>query len=117
MTHDHESIQPVCQTYPLYDSRWEHDACGTGFLAQVSGEASHSLVQTALEALARLTHRGAQDADTKSYDGAGILTHIPRALLVEELGKQQITVEKPEDLAVGMIFLPPVAKSGLPSVV
>ena len=80
MTHNHENTKPAT-TYPLYESRWEHDACGMGFLANVSGEANHSIVQTALEALARLTHRGAQDADAETNDGAGILTQIPRALL------------------------------------
>ncbi len=90
--------------YPLYDARWEHDACGTGFVAQVSGEASHILVQTALEALAHLTHRGAQDAGTS--DGAGLLTQIPKTLLCEELQKQNITVSHADELAVGMIFLP-----------
>ncbi|HET7638655.1 MAG TPA: hypothetical protein VFK47_07935, partial [Ktedonobacteraceae bacterium] len=60
--------------YPLYDARWEHDACGTGFVAQISGEASHGLVETALEALAHLTHRGAQDADAETSDGAGLMT-------------------------------------------
>ncbi|GLV57281.1 hypothetical protein KDH_41170 [Dictyobacter sp. S3.2.2.5] len=107
MTHKHEAIESACQMYPLYDSRWEHDACGTGFLAHVSGEANHSLVQQALEALARLTHRGAQDADAEVYDGAGILTQIPRALLLEELEKQHVTVANPADLGVGMVFLPP----------
>ena len=63
--------------YPLYNGHWEHDACGTGFLAQISGEPSQALVRTALEALARLTHRGAQDADETS-DGTGLLTNIPR---------------------------------------
>ncbi len=92
--------------YPLYESRWEHDACGTGFLAQVSGEASHFLVRTALEALARLTHRGAQDADAETSDGAGILTQIPKTLFYEELQKRQLPLSDPEDLAVGMIFLP-----------
>ncbi len=106
MTHKHEATTPACTMYPLYDSRWEHDACGTGFLAQVSGEASHALVQTALAALARLTHRGAQDAEAEAYDGAGILTQIPRALLLEELEKQHISVANPAALAVGMVFLP-----------
>ncbi len=90
---------------PLYEARWEHDACGTGFLAQVSGEASHQLVQTALEALARLTHRGAQDADAETSDGAGILTQIPVALLQAELQEQSISLHS-DDLAVGMVFLP-----------
>ncbi len=106
MTHKHEATTPACTMYPLYDSRWEHDACGMGFLAQVSGEASHSLVQTALDALTRLTHRGAQDAEAEAYDGAGILTQIPRALLLEELERQEISVPDPATLAVGMVFLP-----------
>ena len=92
-------------SHPLYEDRWEHDACGTGFLAQVSGEPSHALVQTALEALARLVHRGAQDADAETSDGAGILTQIPQALLQAEL--QETTPSLlPDDLAVGMVFLP-----------
>jgi len=106
MTHKHEATTPACTMYPLYDSRWEHDACGTGFLAQVSGEASHVLVETALDALARLTHRGAQDVEAEAYDGAGILTQIPRALLLEELEKQHVSVANPAALAVGMVFLP-----------
>src|SRR2546423_5167288 len=92
--------------YPLYDPRWEHDACGTGFIAQVSGDASHYLVQTALQALTNLTHRGAQDADAETSDGAGLLTQIPRMLLREELLVQHVALANPDDLAVGMIFLP-----------
>src|SRR6266436_1598506 len=97
-------MQHRTSTYPLYNPRWEHDACGTGFLAQISGEASHQLVQTALEALTRLTHRGAQDADAETSDGAGLLTQIPGALLREEL--QARGIADPADLAVGMLFLP-----------
>ncbi len=93
-------------TYPLYDAHWEHDACGTGFVAQISGDASHELVQTALEALTRLTHRGAQDADAETSDGAGLLTQIPRAIFCEELQTRGISVRDPANLAVGMIFLP-----------
>ncbi len=100
----HSSI--IDSTYPLYEDRWEHDACGTGFLAQVSGEASHLLVHAALEALARLTHRGAQDADAETNDGAGILTQIPIVLFQEELQQRHIELSHPADLAVGMVFLP-----------
>src|SRR5260221_685620 len=102
-------MQHRTSTYPLYNPRWEHDACGTGFLAQISGEASHQLVQTALEALTRLTHRGAQDADAETSDGAGLLTQIPGALLREEL--QARGIADPADLAVGMLFLPSQARS------
>jgi glutamate synthase (NADPH/NADH) large chain/glutamate synthase (ferredoxin) len=104
----HDTSDPL---YPLYDARWEHDACGTGFLAQVSGEASHALVETALTALARLTHRGAQDADAETSDGAGILTQIPRVLFAEELQAQHIIITDPGDLAVGMLFLPSQERS------
>jgi glutamate synthase domain-containing protein 2/glutamate synthase domain-containing protein 1/glutamate synthase domain-containing protein 3 len=93
-------------SYPLYDPRWEHDACGTGFVAQVSGEASHHLIQVALQALINLTHRGAQDADAETSDGAGLLTQIPRELFCAELQGRDISPPDPDDLAVGMIFLP-----------
>src|SRR5690242_6148795 len=109
--HTHDISDPL---YPLYDARWEHDACGTGFLAQVSGEPIHELVQTALTALARLTHRGAQDADAETSDGAGILTQIPQVLFCEELQAQGIILTDPDDLAVGMLFLPSQERSPLP---
>jgi glutamate synthase domain-containing protein 2/glutamate synthase domain-containing protein 1/glutamate synthase domain-containing protein 3 len=96
-------IDPV---YPLYNAHWEHDACGTGFLAQISGEPSHQLVQTAIEALTRLTHRGAQDADAETSDGAGLLTQNPRGIFCAEIQEQGITIHDPEDIAVGMLFLP-----------
>ena len=92
--------------YPLYDARWEHDACGVGFVAQISGVASHSVIATALVALTHLTHRGAQDADAETGDGAGLLTQIPKTLFREELLARNITVSELDDLAVGMLFLP-----------
>ncbi|HEV7235453.1 MAG TPA: glutamate synthase subunit alpha, partial [Ktedonobacteraceae bacterium] len=92
--------------YPLYDARWEHDACGVGFVAQISGVASHSVIATALVALTHLTHRGAQDADAETGDGAGLLTQIPQTLFREELLARNITVAELDDLAVGMLFLP-----------
>ncbi|HEU5200067.1 MAG TPA: glutamate synthase subunit alpha, partial [Ktedonobacterales bacterium] len=101
--HVHRSTE---NPYPLYDPRWEHDACGIGFVAQIAGEASHTLIETALEALTRLTHRGAQDADAETSDGAGLLTQIPQALFAAELKQKGITLARPDDLAVGMIFLP-----------
>lgn len=103
--HKRNDFDPACTQYPLYDSRWEHDACGTGFLAHVSGTASHEIVQAALNALARLTHRGAQN-DTETNDGSGILTQIPRDLFYEELVKQNIALTDRDDLAVGVFFLP-----------
>jgi glutamate synthase domain-containing protein 2/glutamate synthase domain-containing protein 1/glutamate synthase domain-containing protein 3 len=107
----YESTTASNGAYPLYEARWEHDACGTGFLADVSGAASHLLIEQALTVLANLTHRGAQDADAETNDGAGLLTSIPRALLRAELQAQQIVLANPEDLAVGMLFLPSATSS------
>jgi len=98
-------------TYPLYDGNWEHDACGTGFLAQVSGKANHYIVQTALEALERLKHRGAQSGDAETFDGCGILTQIPKKLFLDEIELQQSKITDAADLAVGMIFLPSQERS------
>ena len=103
--------QDSVQHTPLYDARWEHDACGTGFLAHVKGEQSHAIVQTALDALARLTHRGAQDADAETNDGAGILTQLPRALFADELQRLNIALSDLAALAVGMIFFPSQERS------
>ncbi len=105
--HSRDSTSHVIDpAYPLYNAHYEHDACGTGFLAQISGQASHVVIQAALQALTNLTHRGAQDADAETSDGAGLLTQIPRTLLCEELQAQHIVLADPDDLAVGMIFLP-----------
>jgi glutamate synthase (NADPH/NADH) large chain/glutamate synthase (ferredoxin) len=84
----------------------EHDACGVGFVATTTGVPSHEIVQLALESLARLSHRGAIDADGKTGDGAGILTQIPRKLLAREVERLGGGSVDPNDLAVGMVFLP-----------
>ncbi|MEN9936627.1 MAG: hypothetical protein RLZZ387_3206 [Chloroflexota bacterium] len=89
----------------LYDPRFEHDACGIGFVARLSGEPSHTIVAQALTAVGNMVHRGGIAADGKSGDGAGILTQIPRAFFAREL--QQRGIRYPaEDLAVGMCFMP-----------
>ncbi|MGO4515099.1 glutamate synthase-related protein [Terriglobus sp. 2YAB30_2] len=87
----------------LLDSRFDHDSCGVGFVAQVSATPSYDILAKALTALARLAHRGAVAADGKSSDGVGIMAAVPRALLLEEL-KLDLPAGKP--LAVGMCFLP-----------
>src|SRR5690349_815366 len=89
----------------LYDSRFEHDACGIGFVAQLSGAASHEILSMALTAVGNMAHRGGVGADGKSGDGAGVLTQIPRAFFARELGRLGISYPV-EHLAVGMIFLP-----------
>ncbi|HEX6777087.1 MAG TPA: glutamate synthase large subunit, partial [Ktedonobacterales bacterium] len=92
--------------YPLYDPRFEHDACGTGFVANISGAREHRILAYALEALANLAHRGAMDADAETSDGAGIMAQLPYCLLNDWLEEQGLPTVPQERLAVGMFFLP-----------
>jgi glutamate synthase domain-containing protein 2/glutamate synthase domain-containing protein 1/glutamate synthase domain-containing protein 3 len=91
----------------LYDRRFEHDACGVGFVARLSGEPGHDIVAKAVEAVANLSHRGAVAADGKSGDGSGVLTQVPRRLLVREAERLGFgRLDERELLGVGMFFLP-----------
>ncbi|MDA0747355.1 MAG: glutamate synthase large subunit [bacterium] len=90
----------------LYRPEFEHDACGVGFVADISGRKNHRIVQGAVQALANLTHRGAMDADAKTGDGAGVLTQIPEKLFAREAEGLQFRLPEGDGLAVGMIFLP-----------
>src|SRR6202011_2165319 len=91
----------------LYDPRFEHDACGVGFVARLSGQPGHDIVAKAVEAVANLSHRGAVAADGKSGDGSGVLTQIPRRLFVRELERLGLGCLSDTDLlGVGMCFLP-----------
>ncbi|NEW75680.1 glutamate synthase large subunit [Streptomyces rhizosphaericus] len=88
----------------MYDPRNEHDACGVGFVATLTGEASHELVEQALTVLRNLEHRGATGSEPDSGDGAGILVQVPDAFL-----RASVTgFELPEAgaYAVGIAFLP-----------
>ncbi|GAB3704613.1 glutamate synthase large subunit [Mariniluteicoccus flavus] len=76
-------VQRVQQAQGLYDPAYEHDACGVAFVATLTGEPSHDIVEKGLEALRNLDHRGATGADTAAGDGAGILLQVPDAFLRE----------------------------------
>ncbi|MEI8166436.1 MAG: glutamate synthase central domain-containing protein, partial [Chloroflexales bacterium] len=89
----------------LYDPRFEHDACGIGFVARIDGRPEHAILAMALEALSNLEHRGAVADDAKTGDGAGVLTQLPRELLLRELRQHGVAAD-PADLALGMFFLP-----------
>ena len=87
----------------LIDPRFEHDSCGVGFVATLTNQPSHRILEQALEALARLAHRGAIAADGLSSDGIGIATAIPRELL---LGSCNLELAPEAPLAVGVVFFP-----------
>ncbi len=96
---------PARDPAQLYDPRFEHDACGVGFVARVNGRDSHDILELALTALSRLEHRGAVADDTRTGDGAGVLTQLPYRLLRRELAAVGLSVLD-TDLALGMLFLP-----------
>ncbi|MFJ1746830.1 glutamate synthase large subunit [Streptomyces sp. NPDC088116] len=87
----------------MYDPRNEHDACGVGFVATLTGVASHALVEQALTVLRNLEHRGATGSEPDSGDGAGILLQVPDAFLREVAG---FDLPEAGSYAVGIGFLP-----------
>ena len=91
----------------LYRPEFEFDACGVGFVASISGVPEHSILQTAMQAVVGLTHRGAISADGRTGDGAGILTQLPRRLLQRELAARGIAHVDQHDVGLGMVYLPP----------
>ncbi|MDH2389961.1 glutamate synthase large subunit [Streptomyces sp. HNM0663] len=87
----------------MYDPRNEHDACGVGFVATLTGVASHELVEQALTVLRNLEHRGATGSEPDSGDGAGILLQVPDAFLREAV---DFELPRAGAYAVGIAFLP-----------
>ncbi|MGW6566223.1 glutamate synthase large subunit [Streptomyces sp. NPDC054975] len=87
----------------MYDPRNEHDACGVGFVATLTGVASHALVEQALTVLRNLEHRGATGSEPDSGDGAGILLQVPDAFLREVT---DFDLPAAGAYAVGIAFLP-----------
>ncbi|HWA56924.1 MAG TPA: glutamate synthase large subunit [Gemmatimonadales bacterium] len=83
----------------------EHDACGVGFVARATGERSHEIVRMALQAVARVAHRGAASTDN-SGDGAGLLTQIPTRLFHREAYRLGIRLQPGQPFGVGALFLP-----------
>ena len=91
------------QAEGLYDPRFEHDACGVAMVARLDDEQTHEVVRRALEALDNLEHRGAEGADVRTGDGAGILVQLPDAFL---RGVAGVELPPPGQYGVGMCFLP-----------
>ncbi len=86
----------------LYDPANEHDACGVGMLVNIHGGKSHDIVESALKVLENMRHRGAEGADSKTGDGAGILLQIPHEFIL----LQGIPVPEKGKYGTGLVFLP-----------
>ncbi|MDD4236977.1 MAG: glutamate synthase large subunit [Desulfotomaculaceae bacterium] len=89
----------------LYDPRFEHDACGMGFVANIKGKKSHEIVNMAIKVLINLDHRGARGAELNSGDGAGILMQIPHGFFEKECAKLEISLPPEGNYGIGMLFL------------
>ena len=86
----------------LYRASNEHDACGVGMLVNIHGNKSHELIDSALKVLENMRHRGAEGADNKTGDGAGIMIQIPHEFIL----LQGIPVPEKGKYGTGLLFLP-----------
>ena len=86
----------------LYDPANEHDACGVGLVVNIHGSKSHDIIESALKVLENMRHRGAEGADNKTGDGAGILLQIPHEFIL----LQGIPVPEKGKYGTGLVFLP-----------
>jgi len=86
----------------LYDPSYEHDACGVGLVLHLKGIKSHGIVENGLQVLENMTHRGAESADNKTGDGAGIMLQIPHEFIL----LQGIPVPEKGHYGTGLVFLP-----------
>ncbi len=90
----------------LYDPAYEHDACGVGLLANINGSKTHEIVERGLQVLENMEHRGAEGADERTGDGAGIMVQIPHEFIL----LQGIPVPEKGHYGVAMVFLPKAEK-------
>src|SRR5450631_1934042 len=90
----------------LYNPAHEHDACGIGFVASISGQKSHDIIRKGIQVLLNLAHRGACGCDPETGDGAGVLIQIPHKFFTRECEKLGFALSKPGTYGVGMTFLP-----------
>ena len=95
------------QQLGLYDCKYEHDACGVGFIANIYGIKSHKIVEQGIEILQNLLHRGALGGDNKTGDGAGMLLQIPHKFF-DRTVSEKLNFKLPSDgnYGIGMIFFP-----------
>ena len=90
----------------LYDPRYEHDSCGVGFVVNIKGQKSHSIVSQGLQVLLNLAHRGACGCEPNTGDGAGVLMQTPDKFMRKVAAAEGIELPPEGEYAVGMIFLP-----------
>lgn len=97
-----EAVESRPASSGLYHPEYEHDACGVGMIVDIHGNKSHDLVDAALKVLENMKHRGAEGADNKTGDGAGIMLQIPHEFIL----LQGIPVPEKGKYGTGLVFLP-----------
>ncbi|MFC1620883.1 glutamate synthase large subunit [Candidatus Omnitrophota bacterium] len=90
----------------LYDPKFEKDSCGVGFVCNIKGERSNTILKQGIEVLCRLSHRGAVGADPKTGDGAGILIQMPHEFFIKVARERKIELPSLGSYGTGLIFLP-----------
>jgi glutamate synthase domain-containing protein 2/glutamate synthase domain-containing protein 1/glutamate synthase domain-containing protein 3 len=90
----------------LYDPQFEHDACGVGFVVNIKGEKSHTIIRQALQLLLNLDHRGACGCEANTGDGAGITIQPPHDFLKLVAKEARVSLPPAGDYGVGMVFMP-----------
>ncbi len=90
----------------LYDPKFEHDACGTGFVVNIKGNVSHDIIGQGLTILDNLAHRGATGSETDTGDGAGILIQVPHKFFQRESARLGFSLPGERYFGVGMLYLP-----------
>ncbi len=91
----------------LYDPKFEHDACGIGLITNIKGKKSHDIIDSAIQILKKLAHRGGVGSEPDTGDGAGILIQIPHTFMKKVCVNEDIKLPKEGEYGVGMLFLSP----------
>ena len=99
---ERKALQTEAHGKGLYSPEYEHDGCGVGLVVKIDGSKHHSIVDQGLKVLEHMAHRGAEGADSKSGDGAGIMVQIPHEYIL----LNGIPVPEKGRYGVGMFFLP-----------
>ncbi len=99
-------IMKQVQNAGMYDSTFEHDACGLGFLVNINGDKTHEIISSGVEILKNLLHRGATSADQKNGDGAGLQFQIPDQFFRNICNENSWKLPEPGFYGVGMLFMP-----------
>ena len=94
------------RTSPLYDPRFEHDACGIGAVVDLRGGRTYQTVDDALKIVEKLEHRAGKDAAGETGDGVGLMLQVPHKLMVKAAAAEGIVLGGARDYGVGMFFFP-----------